>query len=85
MYSNELAADLMGNTGMNLFSCTYYVDTCVSFHKKIRSYVAYTKMTKCSNDTIMIGCALFTLFTKIGITFMCRSHMAVFLCRNLHK
>jgi hypothetical protein len=29
--------------------------TCVSFYGKIRLYVAFTKMTKCPNNTIMIS------------------------------
>jgi hypothetical protein len=33
---------------------------CVSFHGKNLLYVAYTKMTKYPNNTIMIGCAMFT-------------------------
>jgi hypothetical protein len=42
-------------------------------------------MTKCSNDTIMIGCVLFTEIGNFIFTFMCRSHMVVSLCQNLHK
>jgi hypothetical protein len=34
--------------------------TCVSFHEKVRLYVAYTKITKCLNNTIMIGFVMFT-------------------------
>jgi hypothetical protein len=58
---------------------------CVSFHGTIRLYVVYTKMTKYLNDTIMIGCALFTEIGNYIFTFMCGSYMANFLCRNLHK
>lgn len=49
--------------------------TCISFHGKVQLYVAYRKMKKYPNDTILIG---FVLFTEIGIfifVFMCRSHL----------
>jgi hypothetical protein len=58
--------------------------TCVSFYGKIRLYVAYMKMIKCSNDSIMIDFALFVEIGFLIFTFMYRSHMIVFLFQNLH-
>jgi hypothetical protein len=38
--------------------------TCVNFHKKIHLYADYTKMAKCPNSTIIVGCVLFTVIGK---------------------
>jgi hypothetical protein len=48
-------------------------------------YVAYTKMTKYSYDTIMVNEVLFTEIGNYSFIFLCRSHIVVFLSQILNK
>jgi hypothetical protein len=59
--------------------------TCANLHEKVRLYVAYTKMTKYSYDTIMVNEVLFTEIGNYSFIFLCRSHIVVFLSQILNK
>jgi hypothetical protein len=49
--------------------------------KKIIVCGQHKKITKCPNNTILIGCAVFTEIGNSIHTFMCKSHMADFYAK----
>jgi hypothetical protein len=62
--------------------------TCSNLHENIGLYVRYAKMTKYSNDTIVVGEVLFTEIGICSFTFLCRSYIIVFcpkICTNEYQ